>query len=624
MHAGTGALSTSWVQSDVDPDSNQNTWQQQHTLGAQKSHHKRLSSSSSAGSAGPASPCDPTSAFPHIVDAETNQFPSSPFEAYENSDTANVTGSKSIPTERSAASTSFLAPVFQDYNPSAYNAESFMAVQTAMRQALMAHQSPDLTSSNMSAMGRDLYREGFDDGQKGVGESRNKMPSLDRTLSDVYQDELYSSAYTSGPQQSPARAHYAQGNLVSPASSVFSERLQAASNGHLKARSTSPQTDVSRERSPFREGSKYAVDAAFSSSSTKPINARLGTAAQLRERAKAETDARVLADHQPSDNANDIAPKTISPQEALLDYNETEQDARSPLFSQESSRLPMNATEADTQRGTANAVKQEYSPEDKEDNATERSYTSMATTRRQSPSDFSTSSVPTVSRSAFPFVPPSVPGGIQIPQQYPFISHSRRQNSMRSNTDSVPEFPAHLTSMESTKSETGSKSENGHTDNSPDIQRPAKTTADTGTYTCTYHGCTLRFETPAKLQKHKRDRHRQSTPLGPSTPVSSTPSASSFPTSTLMSTNASRNSQAGPHKCERTNPSTGKPCNSIFSRPYDLTRHEDTIHNGRKQKVRCQLCTEEKTFSRNDALTRHMRVVHPEVDFPGKTRRRGN
>jgi uncharacterized Zn-finger protein len=84
-----------------------------------------------------------------------------------------------------------------------------------------------------------------------------------------------------------------------------------------------------------------------------------------------------------------------------------------------------------------------------------------------------------------------------------------------------------------------------------------------------------------------------------------------------------RNSQAGPHKCERINPTTGKPCNTVFSRPYDLTRHEDTIHNARKQKVRCALCVEEKTFSRNDALTRHMRVVHPEVDFPGKHRRRG-
>ena len=77
-----------------------------------------------------------------------------------------------------------------------------------------------------------------------------------------------------------------------------------------------------------------------------------------------------------------------------------------------------------------------------------------------------------------------------------------------------------------------------------------------------------------------------------------------------------------PYRCERINPATGKPCNFIFSRPYDLNRHEDTIHNAKKQKVRCQYCEEEKTFSRNDALTRHMRVVHPEIDFAGKVRQR--
>src|SRR5271156_5948529 len=74
-----------------------------------------------------------------------------------------------------------------------------------------------------------------------------------------------------------------------------------------------------------------------------------------------------------------------------------------------------------------------------------------------------------------------------------------------------------------------------------------------------------------------------------------------------------RNSRASPHKCERINPSTGKPCNSIFSRPHDLKRHEDTIHKSRNQRIRCHLCTEEKTFSRNDGLRRHMRVVHPDV-----------
>jgi hypothetical protein len=79
-----------------------------------------------------------------------------------------------------------------------------------------------------------------------------------------------------------------------------------------------------------------------------------------------------------------------------------------------------------------------------------------------------------------------------------------------------------------------------------------------------------------------------------------------------------RNSQTGPHRCERINPTTGKPCNIYFSRPYELTHHEDTIHNTRRLKLQCALCTVEKLFSRKDALTRHLRVAHPEVEFPGR------
>ncbi|KFY02134.1 hypothetical protein V490_00609 [Pseudogymnoascus sp. VKM F-3557] len=71
----------------------------------------------------------------------------------------------------------------------------------------------------------------------------------------------------------------------------------------------------------------------------------------------------------------------------------------------------------------------------------------------------------------------------------------------------------------------------------------------------------------------------------------------------------------GLFKCERIRPS-GNPCNTVFSRSYDLTRHEDTIHDVRKQKARCQFCTEEKTFNRNDALMRHISVVHPDIKAP--------
>ena len=209
---------------------------------------------------------------------------------------------------------------------------------------------------------------------------------------------------------------------------------------------------------------------------------------------------------------------------------------------------------------------------------------------------------------------------MQIPPQYAFVGQSSRQSTQTGMPDATPEFPAHMISMESTADEasepSGSQQSLQRSRPQPQMhaaapqqqqiqQRPVDTSSDTGTYSCTYHGCHLRFDTPSKLQKHKREGHRQASP-----------SASVSPNLAL------RNSQAGPHRCDRINPSTGKPCNSIFSRPYDLTRHEDTIHNNRKMKVRCHLCTEEKTFSRNDALTRHMRVVHPDVDWVGKQKRK--
>jgi hypothetical protein len=143
------------------------------------------------------------------------------------------------------------------------------------------------------------------------------------------------------------------------------------------------------------------------------------------------------------------------------------------------------------------------------------------------------------------------------------------------------------------------------------LVKPTSSAAGTGTYSCTYHGCLGRFEISQKLQRHKRDKHRNNPSVTPGI-------SSSITAKQLME----RNSQSGPHKCDRINPTTGKPYNSDFSRPYDLTRHEDTIHNMRKQKYRYAICTEEKTFSYMDALTHHMHVVHPKVDFPGKRRKR--
>lgn len=70
-------------------------------------------------------------------------------------------------------------------------------------------------------------------------------------------------------------------------------------------------------------------------------------------------------------------------------------------------------------------------------------------------------------------------------------------------------------------------------------------------------------------------------------------------------------SQSTTHRCEHINPVTGKPCNKVFSRPYDLIRHQDTIHAKVRKTFRCEMCGDNsKTFSRMDALSRHIRVKH--------------
>lgn len=110
--------------------------------------------------------------------------------------------------------------------------------------------------------------------------------------------------------------------------------------------------------------------------------------------------------------------------------------------------------------------------------------------------------------------------------------------------ESDPEFPTYLTSMESTKSEqTPSIPSPQHTEvsstNYP--RRPTATRADIGTYSCTYHGCTQRFDTPSKLQKHKYEGHRQ---VSPTHARSGSEGDIGSPSTAAL---AARNSQAGPH-----------------------------------------------------------------------------
>jgi 26S proteasome regulatory subunit N4 len=340
---------------------------------------------------------------------------------------------------------------------------------------------------------------------------RSVMPKLDRTMTDIYADELYNPSFqiTSAPPASSAPTV-----ALSPQNDIFSQRLQAANSQHLNTQT--PLTIPSRERSPFRQGSPLAPTG--NSFGGQSPNVRFGTATHMREQQKAQNDARALHQQLERTSPEQAAVKTISPKDVDLVYHENEEDANTPLF-------PPQQQLRHSPKYHHQQVK--YEPSEVDDTASQQSYGSMATTRRESSSAYSTSSQATPQQSNFNFTPPSVPGSIRrIPQQYPFVPQSRRQTSNLSNV--TEEFPSTLTSMESSSSE--------YAPESGDPKKPVGASADTGTYTCTYHGCTLRFDTPPKLQRHKREGHRNSASM-----ISGGDEGG-------MTSAAQRNSQAGPHK----------------------------------------------------------------------------
>jgi hypothetical protein len=408
------------------------------------------------------------------------------------------------------------------------------------------------------------------------------IPKFERTYTDIAADNFYDPNAVSAPAVQPTKP--AQSSLLSPYRSNTTENVQRALQAAQYARSHSPSSTASRGDSPFRKGSPYRQP---SHSFNSPM---LGNAAATREQNRQADAAYAM---KPQMQSEESVVKTISPKDALLDYRAEDEDSKIPLFPDG------GANEYDNQYN--NGVTQSTF-----DTTSAQSYRRDSWATPQFTPNFSTSTAPSLpTTSSFNFVTPAIQ--TSMPNMSMGATSQYRSTPMTSAMEQTPEFPAHphLTSMESSASE--AEPPNGSQSSVEQfLRKPANSAADSGTYSCTYHGCAQRFETPQKLQKHKREGHRNAN-LGPSM------------TSAAI---LDRNTQAGPHKCERINPTTGKPCNTIFSRPYDLTRHEDTIHNARKQKVRCALCVEEKTFSRNDALTRHMRVVHPEVDFPGKHRSR--
>ncbi|KAK4065947.1 transcriptional regulator family: C2H2 zinc finger [Purpureocillium lilacinum] len=377
------------------------------------------------------------------------------------------------------------------------------------------------------------------------------VPKLDRSMTDVYSDELYNPNViitSTSPPHVP---------VTSPTSDLFSQRINAANSLHLSA-VHSPSSSIHRARSPFRNGSPFAAPSVRDTCSDYSLRNARGIGKQNRT----TQELHLLGQHERVREPE--TPKTISPKDAVLEFTDADNEGNSPLFPQED---PVKfSTDVVAYKGVLESA--------------------VAGSCLQANSGSAPASIS--------FMPSQVSWNSAATA----ISAHLRPDLGR---DTSPRLRS-----------SGSSSVRSRLNTPTTVTRPAATGAEGGTYTCTYHGCTLRFETPSLLQKHKREGHRQTQGIGSGGGLGMTS------TSNLL------NSQAGPHRCARINPSTGKPCGTIFSRPYDLTRHEDTIHNDRKQKVRCDLCPEEKPFSRADALTRHYRVRHPGVKPPGKHRRRGD
>ncbi|KAI2473317.1 hypothetical protein F4781DRAFT_188157 [Annulohypoxylon bovei var. microspora] len=546
--------------------------------------HQRESSLSSLGSNGPASPYNGNTSNPHIAVTDSSNDAYHDMGSGDSNYAYNL--GKSLPMTDAFYASALPTYNTRDNRHNGRDALNANQQQHKLRGDRGLAPAPELSigggpstrshpvSVASSVAGGDSpatpsFHEPEDDCRRPRNVyNNNHVPKLDRTITDIYNDELFNPNFTITSASPPPQTQIA----MSPSNELFAQRLQAANSQHLSA-VQSPISNPSRDdQSPFRQNSPYA-SAINDFPQVGMEQMRLGSARQMHQQRKAEREAKELQQQLARNSTQQQGtPNTISPKDALLDFNESDEGSNMPLFpSHESHSYGMEPASHEAVHMASRNISQHSSP----------SFQSVSSTPIQSGFNF------------------SMPSNMPIPQQYPFITHRHQQRSTPT-----------ASSYSRVSSADASNSEGGEAPS----QKPAGATADGGTYTCTYHGCTLRFETPALLQKHKREGHRQANALSH---VRSSPSASGGMASSIL------NSQAGPHKCERINPSTGKPCNTIFSRPYDLTRHEDTIHNARKQKVRCDLCTEEKTFSRADALTRHYRVCHPDVEFPGKHRRRG-
>jgi hypothetical protein len=384
-------------------------------------------------------------------------------------------------------------------------------------------------------------------------------PKLARTVSDAVQDELFNPGIAPGTARS-------QPEYPAESNSQLPTLFQHAQNQHAMARGSPAPKPVStmRDRSPFRANSPFHPARSHQEIVTPPpratafLNPGAYTSARVRREKDALRDAELLKEQMKKEYEElQQTPKTISPKDAFLEYHEPEANGIQGSLFGSSNDDALIAAEIKSESDSSS-----YGSIHGEDEGSETEHSYASNSRRASDvnMDFS---LPTYNGNAMQF-------GEHL---------------------NVPDYGWGEETSSRDHSDVSRQSDSNYELASSSPRRPEDTMANDGAYSCTVHGCTQRFPTASKMSKHRREAHRN-TPMG-----------RDAPTKSLLQ---------GPSRCQRINPTTGKPCNTVFSRPYDLTRHEDTIHNTARQKVRCELCNDDKTFSRYDALTRHKKVKFSE------------
>lgn len=219
--------------------------------------------------------------FPQKASPSSASSRSAPSGPSNNGHRRSDSSSKPLPTPvQTPVQNSFLTAPFQNYEPSSWDASN-VDTESAMRKAIMDQQQKHQTSpaqqqqqgdyslapsvstiSHNSPVTPQTSLDELDDSKAmsndyaGNNGGMIGIPKLNRTISDIYQDELFNPTIMAAPQQTMKPMN---SNLMNPRN-VMADRLQAANQGHLSARSGSPALGIKRDRSPFRQTSPFAGD----------------------------------------------------------------------------------------------------------------------------------------------------------------------------------------------------------------------------------------------------------------------------------------------------------------------------------------------------------------------------